>query len=111
MYYFSKDFDPNELSTLYIGFQRNLFTRPKEKEVLSLDHEEFGTGCRLFFERSFLLNLLKEYWDARDAGKFSSSNAASKWLRVLSLIENTYPADETEYEGAKDYFTVVKYYD
>ena len=102
---------PNELSTLYIGFQRNLFTRPKEKEILSVESEEFQGGCTLFFENNFLNKLISEYEAARAAGKFSSSNAASKWLRILSILKSTEAATELQYSHAKDYFKSVEYYD
>jgi len=56
---------PDELSTLYIGFQRNLFTRPKEREILSIDSAEFQGGCTLFFEDNFLSKLISEYESAK----------------------------------------------
>lgn len=102
---------PDELSTLYIGFARNLFTRPKEREILSIDSDEFQGGCTLFFEDNFLSKLISEYEAAKAAGKFSSSNAASKWLRILSILKSTTPATETQYASAKDYFKSVEYYD
>lgn len=102
---------PDELSTLYIGFQRNLFTRPKEREILSIDSAEFQGGCTLFFEDNFLSKLISEYESAKVAGKFSSSNASSKWLRILTILKSTKAATESQYAHAKDYFKSVEYYD
>ena len=102
---------PDELSTLYIGFQRSLFTRPKEKEILSIESEEFQGGCTLFFENNFLNKLISEYEAARAAGKFSSSNAACKWLKILAILKSTKDATEEQYAGAYDYCKRVEYYD
>lgn len=102
---------PDELGTLYLGFQRNLFTRPKEKEILSIESPVFNGGCTLFFEVNFLGKLIAQYESARAVGKFSASNAASKWLRILTILESTEAATEKQYAGAKDYFKSVEYFD
>lgn len=110
MRYFYRDFRPDELSVLFLGFQRNLFTRPKEKEMLSVELPEFGAGCTIFFEEDFLNNLIGEYKNAKVRGLFASSNANSKWLTILNLLHWVTPAEENQYENAKDYSDILKGY-
>ena len=111
MSYHYQHFNPDDLSVLFLGFQRKLFTRPREKEVLTIELDEWGAGCILFFENDYLFRLTQEYLFAKNSGKFASSNAANKWLRVLSLLEAAVLADRTQYAEAKDYSIIIQYFD
>ena len=102
--YQSQLFNPDDLSFLYIGFVRNLFTRPRPYEILKLSLED--EGVVLYFEIDYLFKLWSEYSNAKLDGKFENSNAEKNWLRVLNLLNTAGDAYNNKIEQASDYSTI-----
>lgn len=98
--YKSVRMNPQDLSTMFIGFQRKLFTPPTETDMYSVSE---GNGdCTIYFREEFRQNFLAELQLADDAGKFASSNAGDRWLKLISLI---YSAQTNELpDNCNDYY-------
>lgn len=96
--------NPQVLATMFIGFQRKLFTTPKENDILFV--EEAGGNCVMFFEKEFWNMFLAELNGAYRNGKFANSNANADWMILLNTIQS---AKESETpKDYKDYYTELK---
>ena len=92
------------LATMFIGFQRKLFTCPKEKDRFSVD--ESDGDCTIYFDLSFWNRYLVELQEANISGKFESSNANSEWTTLLSTVAS---ATNSDLAGRfKDYYLSLK---
>ena len=98
--------NPRVLSIMFIGFQRRLFTPPKENDMFSVTEDNFD--CTIFFRREFWNNYIIEMEMADNAGKFASSNAAERWEELLSTV---YSAVNDELpDNCEDYYLISKKY-
>ena len=96
--------NPQVLATMFIGFQRKLFTCPKEKDMFSVN--ESGGDCTIYFESSFWSRYLAELQDANNSGKFASSNAYSDWITLLSTIKSA--TNSGLADNCSDYYLGLK---
>lgn len=78
--------NPQVLATMFIGFQRKLFSTPKENDILST--EEADGDCTLYFDEAFWNAYLSKLKTANLKGKFANSNANSDWINLLSSIQS-----------------------
>ena len=78
--------NPQVLATMFIGFQRKLFSTPKENDILSI--EEANGDCTIYFDEVFWNTYLLELRTAYLNGKFANSNVNSDWINLLSSIQS-----------------------
>lgn len=104
-HYQSQLFSPDDLSFLYVGFVRNLFTSPKPYEMLKLSKGD--EGVILYFDIDYQYQLMGEYSNAKTEGKFARSNSEIHWLHVLNLLETADDTYNGEIKQATDYSVIL----
>ena len=81
-----QEFSKEELAMLFTAFNKRLFTRPKKGEMFSSVSWNIPGGQSLLFRFEFYETLTEEMKQAKDSGKFASSNAEAKWNRLFDKL-------------------------
>lgn len=97
--------NPQVLSTMFIGFNRHLFTAPTEGDMYSV--EESNGDCIIYFDNSFYKRYVKELESAYINGKFAASNASNDWNDLFSQIKSAEPS-ELPTTNITDYYLSLK---
>ena len=98
--------NPQVLSSMFIGFQRRLFSAHKENDMFSISE---GAGeCTIFFKDEFWQKYVEQLQRAKDQGKFASSNANSSWNTLLSFVKSATICELPD--NCKDYSIGLKMY-
>lgn len=96
--------NPKVLSTMFIGFNRHLFTAPKQGNMYSVDED--NRDCTIYFTEDFWKKYVSELQSAYLQGKFAASNANSDWTTLLHMIQSA--SDSVLPCYAKDYYNSIK---
>lgn len=104
-----QEFSKEELSMLFIAFQKKLFTRPQKGEVYSSISWNTPGGQSLLFRFSYYETLTKEMKQAKESGRFSSSNAEAQWNRLFSKLLDA-QVDFGNMSDDSDYYLACKPY-
>lgn len=96
--------NPQVLSTMFIGFNRHLFTAPKQGDMYSVDEDNHD--CTIYFTEDFWEKYVSELQSAYLQGKFAKSNANSDWTTLLHMIQRA--SDSVLPSNAADYYNTIK---
>lgn len=102
--FMSNDFDPSELSVLYVGFMNGRFSHPEKGKMFWKQHP-YDRGCTLFIDKQFLDSLKAEFFNYINYVHPSKKDLA---VRVLKLLSETRPAFVDELSSAYDYSAMLK---
>ena len=106
MNYKKQDFNEQELALFFQAFGKNLFTRPKKGDVISVLIDDSG-NCSLYFISDYYEVLKNDIISAYEQGKFAKSNAQVEWENLMNIFLSAKTDQISDSLSVEDYFLQV----